>query len=62
MKEEDELARLRDKGVPGRRSSLSNSLAVKMVHMKGLGTGPQHLFKRCNAREGAQTDQPGCWM
>lgn len=56
MKEEDELVRLREKGVPGRRNSLNNSLAVKMVHMKGLGTGPQHLFKKCKAREGAQTD------
>lgn len=56
MKEEDELARLGEKGVPGRRSSLRNSLAVKMVHMKGLGSGPQHLFKKLKAREGAQTD------
>lgn len=56
MKEEDELARLREKGVPGRRSSLSNSLAVKIVRMKRFGTGPQHLFKKCKAREGAWTD------
>lgn len=56
MKEEDELARLKEKGVRGRGSSLSKSLAVKMVHMKGLSTGPQHLFKKCKAGEGAQTD------
>ena len=56
MKEENELVRLKEKGVPGRGSSLSKSLAVKMVHMKGLSTGPQHVFKKCKAREGAQTD------
>lgn len=48
-KGEDKLASLREKGIPGRGSSLSKGCAVKTMHMKVPSIGLQHFFEKHKA-------------